>query len=109
MSECFYSSSIMVSDWNKTINVLGKAILFPSTQIIIAKGHPVINMMYDTINKSDLLQNEIEKITDEEVLFKNGSRICICELKEDNHIIGNMTNIIYFDDVIKQFVNENIK
>lgn len=89
--------------------VLGEAISFPSTQILIEKGHQAIGIINNTIKECEALRNEIQKITDKEILFKNGSRICICELKEDNHIRGNMANITYFDDVIKTFMNKNIK
>ena len=89
--------------------ILGEAISFPSTQILIEKGHQAIGIINNTIQECEALRYEIEKITDEEILFKNGSRICICEQKEDNHIRGNMINTTYFDDVIKPFINENIK
>lgn len=89
--------------------ILSEAILFPSTQILIEKGHQAIGIINNTIKECGALQNEIEKITDKEIFFKNGSRICICELKEDNHIRENMFNITYFDDVIKPFINKNIK
>ena len=77
MNEIYLSSRTIFNVKYKAVELLGRAILFPKTIIVIAKEPLIAKVVMDIINESTILQNEIKEITYLGILFKNGSQITI--------------------------------
>ena len=102
MKDIYLSSSWYKSEKEYTdiISALGRAILFPATQIVIAVEdlEQTIDIIKGVINQSDILKEEIETIQDDYILFKNGSAVKVVRTETTR---GNMTNYCYLDKNIK--------
>ena len=82
------------------ISALGRAILFPDTQIVIAleNWEQTMDVIKGVINQSDILKEEIKTMQDDYILFKNGSAVKVAKTET---IRGNMTNYCYLDENVK--------
>ena len=97
LSSGWYKSEKIYPD---IISALGRAILFPATQIVIAleNWEQAIDIVKGVINQSDILKEEVEAIQDNYILFKNGSAVKVTKTET---IRGNMTNYCYLDENVK--------
>ena len=97
LSSGWYKSEKIYPD---IISALGRAILFPATQIVIAVEdlEQTIDIIKGVINQSDILKEEVETIQDNYILFKNGSTVKVAKTETTR---GNMTNYCYLDKNIK--------
>ena len=85
MKDFYLSSSWYKSEKEYTdiISALGRAILFPATQIVIAVEdlEQTIDIIKGVINQSDILKEEVETIQDDYILFKNGSTVKVAKIE----------------------------
>ena len=97
LSSGWYKSEKIYPD---IISALGRAILFPATQIAIAlEGwEQTMDIIKGVINQSDILKEEIETMQDGYILFKNGSTVKVARTEA---IRGNMTNYCYLNENVK--------
>ena len=102
MKDIYLSSSWYKSEKEYTdiISALGRAILFPATQIVIAVEdlEQTIDIIKGVINQSDILKEEIETMQDDYILFKNGSAVKVARTEA---IRGNMINYCYLNENVK--------
>ena len=97
LSSRWYKSGKEYAD---IISALGRAILFPATQIVIAleNWEQTMDIIKGVINQSDILKEGIETMQDDYILFKNGSAVKIARTETTR---GNMTNYYYLDENVK--------
>ena len=97
LSSRWYKSEKEYAD---IISALGRAILFPATQIVIAieDWEQTMDVIKGVINQSDILKKEVETIQDDYILLKNGSAVKVTKTES---IKGNMTNYCYLDENVK--------
>ena len=97
LSSGWYKSEKIYPD---IISALGRAILFPATQIVIAFENleQTMDIIKGIVNQSDILKEGIETMQDDYILFKNGSAVKVARTETTR---GNMTNYYYLDENVK--------
>ena len=97
LSSGWYKSEKIYPD---IISALGRAILFPDTQIVIAleNWEQTMDIIKGIINQSDILKEEVETIQDDYILFKNGSAVKVAKTEATR---GNMTNYCCLNENVK--------
>ena len=97
LSSGWYKSEKIYPD---IISALGRAILFPATQIAIAVEdlEQTMDIIKGVINQSDILKEKIETMQDDYILFKNGSTVKVAKTETTR---GNMTNYCYLNEDVK--------